>query len=315
MLLLRREYRDPTESPEIVFLHAEVFADGADRVFQRRTTQVASPTAEPGLRAAHISIPDLPEGVHARVRYRFSSVCCGREWCSPFYEVEVPSNDLDKDLHRIPEEEGGNLVPASGSGYFRLVLPMEEGEQAGEVIRYGFGAMRKKPSLSLCRAAADAGDGKPPVIEIPEALSVLKNRPMPYFLYHIPLDGELRQNKIACARITLRDEPGETMSARLVWGDPLWRAVNMSPMEVKGMVAGECRACDEYFAQDPFEARAERFAIFSSQLAPRTFEAFLFGPSGRPVEYCFQAVVRLASGKSEARWLNREGGGNWSVTL
>ncbi len=113
-------------------------------------------------------------------------------------------------------------------------------------IRFGFGAMRKKPSPSLCRAAVDAGNGPAPVIEIPEALSVLKNRPMPYFLYHLSGDGILRSDKIACARITMPDADGDVVSARLVWGDPAWRAVNMSPMEAKGFPPGRHSAAEEY---------------------------------------------------------------------
>ena len=315
MFFLKREYRDDAKHPEIVFLHAEVDADGMNRAFPQRVTRVVIPTADPGLRVAHISIPEPPEGGHARVRYRFSSVLCGREWGSPFYEVEVPSGELECDLCRIPEDESGNLVPASGRGYFRLVLPVEGGELASGIIRYGFGAMRKKPSPLLCRAVVDAWDGLVPVIEIPEALSVLKNSPMPYFLYHTSGDGKLRQNKIACARITLRDEPGEIMSARIIWGDPSWRAVNISPMKAKGMVTGEFLAADEYFAQDLEAARAERFAAISRLPVPRTFEAYVFGPSGSRVEYCYQAVVRLPSGENETQWRNSESGGNWSVTL
>ena len=315
MLLLKREYRDDAEHPDIVLLHAEVDADGVNHAFPHRATRVVAPTEDPSLRVAHISIPEPPEGGHARVRYRFSSICRGREWGSPLYEIKVPSDELVCDLCRIPEEENGNLVPAAGRGYFRLVLPVEEGEQASGVIRYGFGAMRKKPSPLLCRAAVDVCDGSAPVIEIPEALSVLKNSPMPYFLYHTSGNGELKQNKIACARITLRDEPGEIISARLIWSDPSWRAVNISPMEVKGMVAGEFQAADEYFEQDLEAARAKRFAALSRLPVPRVFEAHVFGPSGSRAEYCYQAVVRLPSGESETRWCNREGGGNWSVIL
>jgi len=315
MLLLKREYRDDAEHPEIVLLHFEVDADGVNRAFPHRAMLMVAPTEDPNLRVAHISIPEPPEGGHARVRYRFSAVCGGRERGSPLYEIKVPSDELVCDLQRIPEEESGNLVPAAGRGYFRLVLPVEDGERVSGIIRYGFGAMRKKPSPLLCRAVVDVGDGPAPVIEIPEALSVLKNSPMPYFLYHTSGDGELRQNKIACARIRLRDEPGEIISARLIWSDSSWRAVNISPMEAKGMVAGEFQAADEYFAQDLEAARARRFAALSQMPAPRIFEAYVFGPSGSRVEYCYQAIVRLPSGESETRWLNQEGGGNWSVIL
>ncbi|MCL1926236.1 MAG: hypothetical protein FWF95_03750 [Syntrophorhabdaceae bacterium] len=315
MLLLRREYHDAAEHPEIVFLHAEVATDGENQAFPYKATRVVAPTEDPGLRVAHISIPEPPEGGHVLVRYRFSSVCRGKEWDSPVYEVKVPSDELTRDLCRIPEEEGGNLVPAAGRGYFRFALPVEDGERASGTIRYGFGAMRKKPSPLLCRAAVEVGDGLPPVIEIPETLSVLKNSPMPYFFYHTSGDEELRRDKIACARITLLDEPGEIISARLIWSDPSWRAVNVSPMEAKGMVEGELSAANEYFAQDLELARVERFAALSRLPVPRTFEARVFGPSGSRVEYCYQVVVRLPSGESETRWRNREEGGNWSVLL
>ncbi|MBE0607303.1 MAG: hypothetical protein IH610_13575, partial [Deltaproteobacteria bacterium] len=48
---------------------------------------------------------------------------------------------------------------------------------------------------------------------------------------------------------------------------------------------------------------------------PRVFEAFVFGPSGSGVEFCFQTVERLPDGGFEVRWRNRKGGGNWVVTL
>ena len=314
MFLLKREYQDGTEHPEIVFLHSEVDAGGVNRPLSRRATRVLVPAADPGLRVAHIPVPELTEGEHARVRYRFSTVCRGKEWRSPMYEIKIPSGEQTCDLCHIPEESG-NIALAAERGCFRIVLPMEDGEPASGLIRYGFGAMRKKPSPSLCCASVDAGSGQVPVIEIPEALSVLKNCPMPYFFYHISGDGELRRDKIACARITLRDEFGDVMSARLIWSDPFWRAVNMSPMEAKGMVQGEFHAADEYFAQDVEAARAERFEALSRLPVPRTFEAYVFGSSESRVEYCYQVVVRLPSGESEVQWRNKEGGGNWSVTL
>jgi len=315
MFLLRREYRDGAERPEIVFLHAEVFMGGEEGAPACRTTQVVVPTAEPGRRAAHVSIPEPPNGGRALIRYRFSAVLGGREWYSPLYRVEVPSPDLISDLYRVPEEGGGNLAPAPGRGYFRLVLPTAEGERPSGMIRFGFGAMRKKPSPALCRAAVDAGNGPAPVIEIPETLSVLKSRPMPYFLYHLSGDGRLHADKIACARITLTDASGDVVSARLVWGDPAWRAVNVSPMEAKGFPAGKHSAAEEFFAEDVEGFRSGRAEALSSVPKPRVFEAFVYGASGARVEYCFQAVVRGADGVSRVQWRNREGGGNWSVVL
>jgi len=315
MFLLRREYRDGAERPEIVFLHAEVTLEGAEAASPCRTTRVVVPAAEPGRRVAQVSLPEPPRGGRALVRYRFSSVLDGREWYSPSYRIEVPSDELISDLFRVPEEDGGNLVPAEGRGFFRLVLPTAEGERMAGTIRFGFGAMRKKPSPSLCRAAVDAGNGPAPVIEIPEALSVLKNRPMPYFLYHLSGDGMLRSDKIACARITMPDADGDVVSARLVWGDPAWRAVNMSPMEAKGFPPGRHSAAEEYFSEDIGTFRSGRLEALSALPTPRIYEAYVYGASGSRVEYCFQVAVRLPSGGDEVRWRNREGGGNWSVVL
>jgi hypothetical protein len=175
--------------------------------------------------------------------------------------------------------------------------------------------MRKKPSPSLCRAAIDAGNGPAPVIEAPEALSVLKNRPMPYFLYHVSADGKLRADKIACARITLADPDGKVVSARMVWGDSAWRATNLSLMEAKGWAVGPGAAVGEFFAEDRAAFLAAREAALSLLPVPRVFEAFVFGPSGSGVEYCFQTVSRRPDGGFEVRWRNRESGGNWVVTL
>jgi hypothetical protein len=195
--------------------------------------------------------------------------------------------------------------------------------------------MRKKASPSLCRAAIDAGYGPAPVIEAPEALSILKNRPMPYFLYHVSADGKLRADKIACARITLADPDGDVVSARMVWGDSAWRATNLSLMEAKGWAPGPGTTDDghggpgaaagrdapgldaaaEFFTEDRAAFLAARGAALSLLPVPRVFEAFVFGPSGSGVEYCFQTVSRRPDGGFEVRWRNREGGGNWVVTL
>jgi hypothetical protein len=334
MLLLRREYSDGAEPPEIVLLHAEVTRHGRSAGPTGRFTLAVVPSDTPGRRVAHLPLPEPGEGERILVRYRFSAVRGGEERFSPSYEVAVPSDDAIADLYRIPEEGTGNLPPAKGSGHFRLVLPLGEGERASGSFRFGFGAMRKKPSPSLCRAAIDAGNGPAPVIEAPEALSVLKNRPMPYFLYHVSADGKLRADKIACARITHADPDGNVVSARMVWGDPAWRATNFSLMEAKGYAPGPVAAAEatksgaslpasalghpwpsEFFAEDRAAFLSAREAALSLLPVPRVFEAFVFGPSGSLVEFCFQTVSRRPDGGFEVRWRNREGGGNWVVTL
>ena len=315
MIFLRREYRDSAEPPEIVLLHAEVTRHGRPAGQGRRFTGVVVPADPPGRRVAYIPLPEPGEGERILVRYRFSTVRRGEERFSPWYEASVPSDDAIADLYRLPEEAGGNLPPAPGRGTFRLVLPLGEGERASGSFRYGFGAMRKKPSPSLCRAAIDAGNGPAPVIEAPVALSILKNRPMPYFLYHLSADGKLRADKIACARITLTDPDGDVVSARMVWGDSAWRAANFSLMEAKGCPPGPGAAAEEFFREDRAAFLAAREAALSLLPVPRVFEAFVFGPSGSRVEYCFQTVSRRPDGGCAVRWRNREGGGNWVVIL
>jgi hypothetical protein len=286
---------------------------------------------------AHLPLPEPGEGERILVRYRFSTVLGGEERFSPWYEMDVPSDDAIADLYRIPEEGTPNLPPAPGRGHFRMVLPLGEGERASGSFRFGFGAMRKKPSPSLCRAAVDAGYGPAPVVEVPEALSVLKDRPMPYFLYHVSSDGKLRADKIACARIPLADPDGIIVSARMVWGDSAWRATNFSLMGAKGSPPGPgtaadghgrpsadagrdapafvASASDEFFAEDRAAFLAAREAALSVLPLPRVFESFVFGPSGSGVEYCFQTVERRPDGGFAVRWRNRESGGNWVVTL
>lgn len=315
MLLLRREYRDGAEPPEIVLLHAEVTLRGAPAGPLRRITRAVVPSEMPGRRVAHLPLPEPGEGERILVRYRFSTVRGGEERFSPWYETDVPSDDAIADLYRIPEEGTSNLPPAPGRGHFRLVLPLGEGERASGSFRFGFGAMRKKPTPSLCRAAIDAGYGPTPVIEAPEALSVLKNRPMPYFLYHVSADGILRADKISCARIPFADPDGIVVSARMVWGDSAWRATNFSLMEAKGWTSGSGEAAAEFFADDRAVFLAAREAALALLPLPRVFEAYVFGPSGSGVEYCFQTVERRPDGGFEVRWRNREGGGNWVVTL
>ena len=315
MLLLRREYVDGPERPDIVLQHTEVNSPDTAGRRVSRCMRVVVPTGTPGRRSALVSLPDPREEERFVVRYRFSEVRGGSEAYSPYFEVAVPSDEAIGDLYRIPVEGGGNLPPAPGRGHFLVTLPLEEGEKAAGVFRYGFGAMRKKPSPALCRAAVDAGDGPAPVVEVPEALSVLKGRPMPYFLYHLSAGGPLRACKVACARLTLPDEAGDVVSARLVWGDPAWRASNLSAMEVKGFPGGPGAAAEEFFADDRDAFLAARSSMLSRIPGPRVFEAFVFGPSGSRVEYCFLLLVRRPDGTHAARWRNRVDGGNWSVTL
>jgi len=174
--------------------------------------------------------------------------------------------------------------------------------------------MRKKPSSDLCRTIL-VMDGSPPTIEIPEALSVLKNRPMPFFLYHIAGEkGPLVADKINCARLTLRDEAGEVVCARLVWSEPSWTAQNLSVMEVKNFSAQTGRASDYFFAAHREEFLRARWGALARHPLPRTFEAFVFGTEGSVIEYCFQVLVRRPDGSFAAQWRNRDGR-NWTVTL
>jgi hypothetical protein len=198
---------------------------------------------------------------------------------------------------------------------FRMAIPLRN--PANGPVRYGFGAMRKKPSESLCRAEAFAdGSERAPVVEAPEALSVLKSRPMPYFFYHVdPVDGTLRQDKIASARVTFRDDAGDVAGVRLLWGDPGWSAQNLTPMELKGYGDAPYGAAEREFAEDPGAFAAGRQAELSRHPLPRTFEAYVAGPSGTGVEYCFVVETRGADGTLRSSWRNPEDGGNWRITL
>jgi hypothetical protein len=86
-------------------------------------------------------------------------------------------------------------------------------------------------------------------------------------------------------------------------------------MEAKGFPGGAGAAEEEFFAEDRDAFLAARTSALSRIPGPRVFEAFVFGPSGSRVEYCFLLLVRRPDGTHAARWRNREGGGNWSVTL
>ena len=74
-------------------------------------------------------------------------------------------------------------------------------------------------------------------------------------------------------------------------------------MEAKGCAAGPFAAAGEFFAEDRAAFLAAREAALSLLPVPRVFEAFVFGPSGSGVEYCFQTV---SGGRTAA---SRCGGG------
>ena len=195
-----------------------------------------------------------------------------------------------------------------------MAIPLRN--PASGPVRFGFGAMRKKPSESLCRMAAPPGGAGVPVVEAPEALSVLKERPMPYFFYHVdPSDGQLRQDKIAPARITFTDTRGDVVAARMLWGDSGWRASNRTVMELKNYGDAPYRAADQDFTDDPAGFAEGRMSELSKHPCPRTFEGYLAGPSGAEVEYCFQLLIRDPDGSLRTEWRNPEGGGNWRITL
>lgn len=314
MLALRRVFFDGASHPELVLLHCKVSVDGSPPRDLSRSSLVMSRTAEPGRREAVLFLPDPPRGGRLLARYFFSTVENGAEWFSPSYEVAVPGEDSAGDVTPIPEEGEGNLRPAKGAGMFRLLLPLRGADPQAGTVRYGFGAMRKKPSMDLCRAAFPASLA-PPVVEVPEALSVLKNRPMPYFLYHVAADtGTLVADKINCARLTFRDEEGDVLCARLLWGDPSWKAQNLSVMDVKNFASPEGEAPDRFFADDREASLRLRAEALDRRPPPRVFEAFVYGPEGSVAEYCFQVLVRRPDGSVSAEWRNRDGG-NWTVTL
>jgi hypothetical protein len=314
MLALRRVFFEGSFRPELVLLHYDVVPEGSPDRLLARSTLVVPPSGEPGRRETRIFLPSPPPAGRLLVRYFFSTVGNGAEWFSPVYEAAVPGEDVMDDLCHVEEKGPGNLPPAAGLGMFRIRLPLKWGEPGDGTVRYGFGAMRKKPSPDLCRAAYDM-EGGAPVVEIPEALSVLKNRPMPYFLYHIAGDnGELAADKINCARITLQDDTGEVLCSRLLWSDPSWTVQNLSVMELKKIGIGAGRAADIYFARDRDAFLRERSVALDRHPLPRTFEAYVFGTEGSVVEYCFQVLLLRRDGSVVAGWRNRDGG-NWQVTL
>lgn len=315
MYVLRRFFHDGPDRPELVLIHCTVAPEDSPGNILSRSSAVVAPSGTPGIRQVDLFLPRPQDGTSLRANYWYSTVGGGSEWFSPPYEVVVPGPSAAGDVSVIEEEAGGNTTPAPGKGSFRLALPLRADEPRTGTVRYGFGAMRKKPSLSLCRARVPIVDGESPVVEIPEALSVLKNRPMPYFLYHVP-EGkdEPIADKINCARVTIRDGEGDIVCARAVWGDRSWAAHNLTVMEVKNFASPEGRASEYFYAGDRESFLRARSAALAGHSLPRTFEGFLYGPSGSIAEYCFQ-VLRLRGGRTVASWINAPDGGNWAVTL
>ncbi len=315
MYVLRRLFHDGPDRPELVLIHCTTTPEDSPGDILARSSAVVPSSEHPGVREVRLFLPRPADGTPIRASYFFTTVGGGREWFSPPYEVVIPGTDAAEDVSVIEEEGEGNTKPAPGRGAFRLALPLRPGEPRTGSVRYGFGAMRKKPSLSLCRARVPIGDGDPPVVEIPEALSVLKERPMPFFLYHAPEGGtEPVADKITCARITVRDGDGDIVCARAVWGDRSWAAHNITVMEVKNFASEEGRASEYYFTDDREALLRERSAVLAGHPLPRTFEGFLFGPSGSRAEYCFQ-VLRRRGDRIVAGWINAPDGGNWTVDL
>ncbi|MGW8284361.1 MAG: hypothetical protein ACWGPR_01425 [Candidatus Deferrimicrobiaceae bacterium] len=315
MYVLRRLFQDGPDRPELALIHYTASPESSPEIVLARSTVVMTPSGIPGTRYGHLFLPRPQGDGRLRVRYFFSTVGRGREWFSPSYEVLLPGPATEGDVSVIEEEGEGNLPPAPGGGWFRLALPLRPEEPRSGTVRYGFGAMRKKPSPSLCRARVPIVEGAAPVVEIPEALSILKNRPMPFFLYHISAGGDVPvADKINCARITVRDEAGDIVCARALWGDRSWAAHNLVAMEVKNYASAGSRASEYFHSDDREEFLRARSAALLRHPPPRTFEGFVFGPSGSVVEYCFQ-VLRLRADGAVVSWINSPSGANWSITL
>ena len=317
MYVLRRLFQDGSDRPELVLIHYSASPENSPDVLLVRSTAVVVPTGIPGTRQGHLFLPRPPEGGRLLVRYLFSTVCKGREWFSSVYGVALPGPDTAGDLKEIEVEGEGNAVPAPGRGVFRLALPLRPDEPRTGSVRFGFGAMRKKPSLSLCRARLPLAPGEPPVLEVPECLSVLKNYPMPFFLYHAPEGGIAPfADKINGARITFRDDQGDCVLACALWGDHSWAAHNLTVMELKdlGAPAPGVRASEYYHSGDREAFLRTRAAALALHPLPRTFEGFVFGPSGSVAEYCF-LVLRIRDGALVASWENAPSGRNWEITL
>ncbi|HEU5360702.1 MAG TPA: hypothetical protein VFU42_06030 [Candidatus Deferrimicrobiaceae bacterium] len=308
-------FHDGIAHPELVLIHYAAAPENSPGDVLARSTVVVPPTRIRGTREVRLFLPRLPDGGRVRLTYFFSTVVAGSEWFSPPYDLVLPGPEAGGDVDVIEEEGEGNAGPAAGRGMFRMALPLRPEEPREGTVRYGFGAMRKKPSVSLCRARVPIVGGDAPVVEVPEALSVLKNRPMPFFLYHVPEEGTVPiADKINCARITLRDEEGDIVCARALWGERSWAAHNLTVMEAKNFASEEGRASGYFHAADRNAYLRVRSAILAGHPLPRTFEGFVFGPSDSVVEYCFQ-VLRIRAGQAVASWVNAPSGRNWTVTL
>lgn len=315
MIALLREFVDGADRPELVLIHYTAAPMDSPAAVLARSTAVVPAVPGSARREVRLFLPSPAPGARLLVRYAFSTVRSGNLWSSPSYEVVLPGPDEGTDAVRVEEEGEGNLRPAAGRGTFRLVLPLRDGEPRTGTARFGFGAMRKKPSEALCRASVALTSDRAPVIEVPEALSVLKNRPMPYFLYHVTDGGVgLVADKINCARITFEDRAGDVDCAGILWGCGSWNAPNFSMMEVKNFAAGSAGAQSCFFSDDRDAFLRERAGALSAHPVPRMYEGFVFGPEGSDVEYCFLALRRRGEGGVAAGWRNREGG-NWRVRL
>jgi len=314
MYALRREFLDGPETPDLVLIHSTASPAGSTGTVLSRSSIVVPATSEPGKREVRLFFPSLPGGGALRVRYAFSVVYSGAERFSDPYGTLLPGPETGDDAVLIEEEGGGNIPPAPGRGTFRILLPLREGEPAEGNARFGFGAMRKKPSESLCRAALPLDGKTPPVIEVPEALSVLKERPMPFFLYHATEGGVgLVADKINSARITWRDEEGDVVCARMLWSCGSWDAPNLTPLEVKRF-SGDGSPSGYPFAEDREAFLRGRESALDRFPLPRTHEGYLFGPVGSVAEYCFLLLRRRPDGTVAAEWRNRDGG-NWTIRL
>lgn len=314
MYALRREFLDGPETPDLVLIHSTASPAGSPDTVLFRSSIVVPATSEPGKREVRLFFPSPPGGGALRVRYAFSIVHSGAERYSDPFETLLPGPETGGDAIPVDEEGGGNLPPAPGWGSFRVLLPLREGEPASGVARFGFGAMRKKPSESLCRVTLPFDGRTPPVIEVPEALSVLKERPMPFFLYHATEGGVgLVADKINSARITWQDEEGDVVSARMLWSCGSWTAPNLTPLEVRRFTGGET-AAGIPFAEDREAFLRGRESALDRFPLPRTHEGYLFGPAGSEAEYCFLLLRRRPDGTVAAEWRNRDGG-NWTIRL
>ena len=315
MYALQRVYDNGPDRPELVLIHYTACPEGIPGEVLARSSAVLRPEPGAGRRNTFLFLPELPEGKQVDVTYFFTAVREGGEWFSPRYRTLVPGDEADGNLVNVPEDGDGNLRPAPGMGTFRVLLPLRAGEPAAGTVRFGFGAMRKKPSEALCRAAVPFGAGRPPLVEVPEALSVLKNRPMPFFLYHRTEGGVgLVADKVNNARITLKDGAGDVVCVLLLWSESSWSAPNVAVMEAKLVPGSSGEAADYFFAEDRAAYLSARMNALAALPVPRTFEGYVFGPAGSAVEYCYLVTRVRPDGSVFTEWRNRDGG-NWAVTL